>query len=211
MQNLKRCVQLNVYIKKLPASCRQQRCICLYAHTFSPHANSSCQTSGQKVKKCIHYIYTKYLFFIFKKCIHYIYTRKHISSRQQSFQRPHHYSPIPQICRQQAEIGQITTNHYCSSTPHAYPHFAGSRIKYTTQQSQATARLQQHSKKVHTHPAAGIYIFFRPLFPLPLKRQIWSIHPTGEEKKEKKGYEKVLKGIKRYEKGAKSGKRYKKR
>lgn len=122
--------------KKLPAGCRQQRCICLYAYVFSPHANSSGQASGQKVKKCIHYIYTKCPFFIFKKCIHYIYTRNHISSRQQYFQRPSHYSPTPQICRQQAEIGQITTNH---STPHAYPHFAGNRIKYTTQQSQATA------------------------------------------------------------------------
>lgn len=173
--------------KKLPAECRQQRCICLYAYIFSPHTNSSGQTIGQKVKKCIHYIYTKYPFFIFKKCTHYIYTRNHISSRQQYFQRPSpsHYSPTPQICRQQAEIGQITTNHYCSSTTHAYPHFAGNRIKHTTQQSQATARPQQHGKKVHTHPAAGIHIFFRPLFPLPSKRQTGSIHPTGEEKREK--------------------------
>ena len=189
-------------------SCRQNagsRDAYVYMRTFfSPHTSSSGQTSGQKVKKCIHYIYTKYPFFIFKKCTHYIYTRNHISSRQQYFQRPSHYSPTPQICRQQAEIGQITTNH---STPHAYPHFAGNRIKYTTQQSQATARPQQHGKKVHTHPAAGIYIFFRPLFPLPSKRQTWSIHPTVEEKKEKKGYEKVLKGIKRYEEGVKSGKR----
>ena len=95
--------------KKLPAGCRQQRCICLYAYIFSPHANSSGQTSGQKVKKCIHYIYTKYPFFIFKKCIHYIYTRNHISSRQQFFQRPHHYSPTPQTSRQQAETDQTTT------------------------------------------------------------------------------------------------------
>lgn len=58
--------------KKLPAECRQQRCICLYVYIFSPHANSSGQTSGQKVKKCIHYIYTKYPFFIFKK-VHTLY------------------------------------------------------------------------------------------------------------------------------------------
>lgn len=162
-------------------------CICLYAYIFSPHVNSSGQTSGQKVKKCIHYIYTKYPFFIFKKCIHYIYTRNHISSRQQSFHRPHHYSSIPKTIRQQAEIGQITTNHYCSFTPHAYPHFAGNRIKHTTQQSQATARPQQHGKEVHIYPAAGIHIFFRPFFPLPSKWQIGSIHPTGEEKKRKMG------------------------
>lgn len=174
------------YIQK---SCRQNagsRDAYVYIRTF--FATRKLQRAGQRAeskKKCIHYIYTKCPFFIFKKCIHYIYTRNHISSRQQYFQRPSHYSPTPQICRQQAEIGQITTNHYCSSTPHAYPHFAGNRIKYTTQQSQATARPQQHGKKVHTHPAADIYIFFRPLFPLPSKRQTGSIHPTVEEKREK--------------------------
>lgn len=97
-----------------------------------------------------------------KKCIHYIYTRNHISSRQQYFQRPSHYSPTPQICRQQAEIGQITTNHYCSSTPHSYPHFAGSRIKYTTQQSQATTMQPlQYIKKRYmlTQPQAYTYFF----------------------------------------------------
>ena len=90
-----------------------------------------------------------------KKCIHYIYTRNHISSRQQYFQRPSHYSPTPQICRQQAEIGQITTNHYCSSTPHSYPHFAGSRIKYTTMQP------LQYIKKRYmlTQPQAYTYFF----------------------------------------------------
>lgn len=132
--------------------------ICVH---FLPHANPSRQTSGQKVKKCIHYIYTKYPFFIFKKCIHYIYTRNHISSRQQSFQRPHHCSPIPQTSRQQAEIGQITTNHYYSSTPHAYPHFAGNRIKYTTQRSQATiTQPLQHSKKRYTLTKPQAYIHF---------------------------------------------------
>ena len=97
-----------------------------------------------------------------KKCIHYIYTRNHISSRQQYFQRPSHHSPTPQICRQQAEIGQITTNHYCSSTPHSYPHFAGSRIKYTTQQSQATTMQPlQYIKKRYmlTQPQAYTYFF----------------------------------------------------
>ena len=132
--------------------------ICVH---FFPHANPSRQTSGQKVKKCIHYIYTKYPFFIFKKCIHYIYTRNHISSRQQSFQRPHHCSPIPQTSRQQAEIGQTTTNHYYSSTPHAYPHFAGNRIKYTTQRSQATiTQPLQHSKKRYTLTKPQAYIHF---------------------------------------------------
>lgn len=146
--------------KKLPAFCRQQRCICLYAYIFSPHINFSGQTSGQKVKKCIHYIYAKYPFFMFKKCIHYIYTRNHISSRQQYFQRPSHYSPTPQICRQQAEIGQITTNHYCSSTPHAYPHFAGSRIKYTTQQSQATSETTTTRQKRYTLTPPQAYTYF---------------------------------------------------
>lgn len=124
--------------------------LCLYAYIFSPHANSSGQTSGQKVKKCIHYIYAKYPFFILKKCIHYIYTRNHISSRQQSFQRPSHYSPTPQICRQQAEIDQTTT-----LPPHVLQ-------TYTTQQSQATTMqpLQYIKKRyILTQPQAYIHFF----------------------------------------------------
>lgn len=145
-------------------SCRQNvgsRDAYVYMRTF--FATRKPQQANQRAesKKCIHYIYTKYPFFIFKKCIHYIYTRNHISSRQQSFQRPHHCSPIPQTSRQQAEIGQTTTNHYYSSTPHAYPHFAGNRIKYTTQRSQAT-RTQplQHSKKRYTLTKPQAYIHF---------------------------------------------------
>lgn len=146
-------------------SCRQNvgsRDAYVYMRTF--FATRKPQQANQRAesKKCIHYIYTKYPFFIFKKCIHYIYTRNHISSRQQYFQRPSHYSPTPQICRQQAEIGQITTNHYCSSTPHSYPHFAGSRIKYTTQQSQATTMQPlQYIKKRYmlTQPQAYTYFF----------------------------------------------------
>ncbi len=146
-------------------SCRQNvgsRDAYVYMRTF--FATRKPQQANQRAesKKCIHYIYTKYPFFIFKKCIHYIYTRNHISSRQQYFQRPSHYSPTPQICRQQAEIGQITTNHYCSSTPHAYPHFAGSRIKYTTQQSQATTMqpLQYiKNRYILTQPQTYTYFF----------------------------------------------------
>lgn len=146
-------------------SCRQNvgsRDAYVYMRTF--FATRKPQQANQRAesKKCIHYIYTKYPFFIFKKCIHYIYTRNHISSRQQYFQRPSHYSPTPQICRQQAEIGQITTNHYYSSTPHAYSHFAGSRIKYTTQQSQATTMQPlQYIKKRYmlTQPQAYIHFF----------------------------------------------------
>ena len=146
-------------------SCRQNvgsRDAYVYMRTF--FATRKPQQANQRAesKKCIHYIYTKYPFFIFKKCIHYIYTRNHISSRQQYFQRPSHYSPTPQICRQQAEIGQITTTHSCSSTPHSYPHFAGSRIKYTTQQSQATTMQPlQYIKKRYmlTQPQAYTYFF----------------------------------------------------
>ena len=113
------CIALRIHKKKLPAGdCRQQEhlqqerrpqgCICLRAYIFSPHTintqTPAGSTSGQKIKKCIHYIYTKYPFFMFKKCTHYIYTRNHTSSRQQPFQRLHHYSPTPQTCRQQAEI-----------------------------------------------------------------------------------------------------------
>ena len=130
-------------------SCRQNVCsrdAYVYMRTF--FATRKPQQANQRAES--------------KKCIHYIYTRNHISSRQQYFQRPSHYSPTPQICRQQAEIGQITTNHYCSSTPHSYPHFAGSRIKYTTQQSQATTMQPlQYIKKRYmlTQPQAYTYFF----------------------------------------------------
>ena len=155
--------------------------ICVH---FLPHANPSRQTSRQKVKKCIHYIYTKYPFFIFKKCTHYIYTRNHISSRQQYFQRPSHYSPTPQICRQQAEIGQITTNH---STPHAYPHFAGSRIKYTTQQSQATsATTTTRQKDTHSPRRRHIHIF-SPTFPASFKTADREHTSNRRRKKRKRG------------------------
>lgn len=157
--------------------------ICVH---FLPHANPSRQTSGQKVKKCIHYIYTKYPFFIFKKCIHYIYTRNHISSRQQYFQRPSHYSPTPQICRQQAEIYQTTT---------LPPHILQA---YTTQQSQATTMqpLQYIKKRyILTQPQAYTYFFAHFSRFLQNGRQGAYIRP--EKKKKKKGYEKVLKGIKR--------------
>lgn len=127
--------------KKLPAGCRQQRCICLYAYIFSPHANSSGQTSGQKVKKCIHYIYTKYPFFIFKKCIHYIYTRNHISSRQQYFQRPSHYSPTPQTSRQKQKQTKPLL--------FAYPHFAGIYNAAKPSNHNVTTTAQQ--KEVHTY------------------------------------------------------------
>lgn len=168
--------------------------ICVH---FLPHANPSRQTSRQKVKKCIHYIYTKYPFFIFKKCIHYIYTRNHISSRQQYFQRPSHYSPTPQICRQQAEIGQITTNHYCPSNPHAYPHFAGSRIKYITQQIQATsATTTTRQKGTHLLRRRHTHIF-SPIFPASFKTADREHTSDRRRKKREKG---VRKGVKRYKK-----------
>ena len=102
------CIALRIHKKSRRQPCGRRRCICLRAYIFftthNQHANSSGQASGQKkIKKCIHYIYTKYLFFMFKKCIHYICTRNH-TSRQQPFQRLYHYSPTPQTCRQQAEI-----------------------------------------------------------------------------------------------------------
>lgn len=112
------CIALRIHKKKLPAVLRTaaltaaalqaaEMYIFTCIHFFTTHnqyANSSGQHQRAQNKKCIHYIYTKYLFFMSKKCIHYIYTRNHTSSRQQPFQRPLHYSPTPQTCRQQAEI-----------------------------------------------------------------------------------------------------------
>lgn len=135
-------------------SCRQNagsRDAYVYMRTFfATHKPQQANQRAESKKKCIHYIYTKYPFFIFKKCIHYIYTRNHISSRQQYFQRPSHYSPTPQICRQQAEIYQTTT---------LPPHILQA---YTTQQSQATTMqpLQYIKKRyILTQPQAYTYFF----------------------------------------------------
>lgn len=147
----------------------------IYVH-FLPHANSSGQASGQKIKKCIHYIYTKYPFFIFKKCTHYIYTRNYISAGSSPSIGP--TTTLPSL--KPAGRGRNRPNHYSSTQ-----HFAG--IYNAAKPSNHNATTTIHQKEVHAYPAAGIRIFFRPLFPLPSKRQTWSIHPTVEEKKREKG------------------------
>lgn len=120
--------------KKLPAECRQQRCICLYTYIFSPHANSSGQTSGQKVKNA-YTIYTLNIHFLFSKSAYTIYIPETTFPASSS----HSNGPVTTLTSlNQPAAGRNRPNHY-SSTPHAYPHFAGSRIKYTTQQSQATS------------------------------------------------------------------------
>ena len=99
------------------------------------------------------------------------------------------------------------TNHHqpqLLSHQNAYPHFAGSRIKYTTQQSQSHQRDRNNTaKRVHTHPTAGIYIFFAH-FSRFLQNGKQEAYIRLQKKKEKKGYKrhkKVLKGGKRYKNG----------
>lgn len=162
--------------KKLPAECRQQRCICLYTYIFSPHANSSGQTSGQKVKNA-YTIYTLNIHFLFSKSAYtiYIYLKPHF---QPAAVIPTAPSLLlhPSTSRQQSETDQTTT-----LPPHILQAYNAAKP------SNHNATTTIHQKKVHTHPAAGIYIFFRPFFPLPSKRQTGSIHPTVEEKKRKRG------------------------
>lgn len=110
-------------------------------------------------KKNAYAIYTLNIHFLYSKSAYTIYTPETTFQAGSSPSSGPVTSPTPQICRQQAEIGQITTNH---STPHAYPHFAGSRIKYTTQQSQATTMqpLQYIKKRyILTQPQAYTYFF----------------------------------------------------
>lgn len=175
-------------------SCRQNagsRDAYVYMRTF--FATHKLQLADQRAesKKNAYTIYTLNIHFLYSKsaykCIHYIYTRNHISSRQQYFQRPSHYSPTPQICRQQAEIGQITTNHYCSSIPHAYPHFAGSRIKYTTQQSQATSETTTTRQKDTHSPRRRHTHIFSPIFPASFKTADREHTSDRRRKKRKRG------------------------
>lgn len=165
-------------------------CIYFFA-THNQHANSSGQAAGKKIKKCIHYIYTKYPFFMFKKCIHYIYTRNHTSSRQQPFQRLHHYSPTPQICRQQAEIWQITTNHYCSPTKIHTHILQAAELSIQRSKAKATTRPPQHDKKGYTLTQPQAYTYFFAHFSRFLQNGKQEAYIRPQKKKEKKG-------IKRY-------------
>lgn len=135
-------------------SCRQNagsRDAYVYMRTF--FATRKPQQANQRAesKKNAYTIYTLNIHFLYSKSAYTIlYTRNHISSRQQYFQRPSHYSPTPQICRQQAEIYQTTT---------LPPHILQA---YTTQQSQATTMqpLQYIKKRyILTQPQAYTYFF----------------------------------------------------
>lgn len=173
------CIALRIHKKKLQAVSRRQQehrqqerrpqgCICLRAYIFSPHTINT-QTpagrpAGKKIKKCIHYIYTKYLFFMSKKCIHYICTLNHTSSRQQPFQRLHHYSPTPQTCRQQAEIWQITTNHCCSPTKTHTHILQAAELSIKRSKAKPLAR----QKGTHSPSRRHMHIF-SPTFPASFK------------------------------------------
>lgn len=146
----------------------------IYVHFFTTRELQRADKRAES-KKCIHYIYTKYPFSILKKCIHYIYLKPHF---QPAAVIPTAPSLLlhPSTSRQQAETDQTTT-----LPPHILQAYNAAKP------SNHNATTTIHQKKVHTHPAAGIYIFFRPFFPLPSKRQTGSIHPTVEEKKRKRG------------------------
>ena len=130
--------------------------ICVH---FLPHANPSRQTSGQKVKK-MHTLY--------------IHPKPHF---QPAAVLPTAQSLLSHPANLPA-AGRNIPNNYSPTS-----HFAG--IYNAAKPSNHNATTTIHQKEVHTYPAAGIYIFFRPFFPLPSKRQTWSIHPTVEEKREK--------------------------
>ena len=195
------CIALRIH-KKAAGSPAGGGDAYVYVHTFFHHTQSTrkLQRAGQrakKIKKCIHYIYTKYLFFMFKKCIHYIYTRNHTSSLQQSFQRLHHYSPTPQTCRQQAEIWQTTTNHYCSPT-HTHTHILqAAELSIQRSKAKATTRPPQHDKKgTYSSSRRHIHIF-SPTFPASFKAADREHTSNRRRKKREKRYKKVQKGIKR--------------
>lgn len=161
--------------------------------THNQHANSSGQASGQKIKKCIHYIYTKYPFFYVQK-VHTLYMHP-----KPHFQPAAAIPTAPPLLSHPANLpaaGRNMTNHHQPlplSNQNAYPHFAGSRIKHTTQQSQTTSAAKRYTL---TQPQAYTYFFAHFSRFLQNGKQEADIRPP--KKKEKKGYKKVLKGDKRY-------------
>lgn len=119
----------------------------IYVHFFTTRELQRADKRAES-KKCIHYIYTKYPFSILKKCIHYIYTWNHISSQQQSFQRPRHYSYIPQPAGSSQKQTKPLLFH---------PTFC----RHITQQSQATTMQPlQYIKKRYTLTPPQAYTYF---------------------------------------------------
>lgn len=207
------CIALRIH-KKAAGSLAGGGDAYVYMRTFfNPRKLQRAAPTSKKQKKCIHYIYTKYPFFMFKKCIHYIYTRNHTSSRQQPFQRLHHYSPTPQTCWQQAEIWQITTNHYCSPTKTHTHILQAAELSIQRSKAKVTARPLQHGKKGTYSPSRRHIHIFSPTFPASFKTADREYTSGRRRKKRKKGikrHKKVLKGDKRYKKWVKGIKREKK-
>lgn len=162
-------------------SCRQNagsRDAYVYMRTF--FATRKPQQANQRAesKKNAYTIYTLNIHFLYSKSAYTIYTHIH--------PKPH-FQPAAVLPTAQSLLshpanlpaaGRNIPNNYSPTS-----HFAG--IYNAAKPSNHNATTTIHQKEVHTYPAAGIYIFFRPFFPLPSKRQTWSIHPTVEEKREK--------------------------
>ena len=159
-------------------SCRQNagsRDAYVYIRTF--FATRKLQRAGQRAesKKNAYTIYTLNVHFLYSKSAYTIYTP------ETTFPAGRVLPTAQSLLSHPANLpaaGRNIPNNYSPTS-----HFAG--IYNAAKPSNHNATTTIHQKEVHTYPAAGIYIFFRPFFPLPSKRQTGSIHPTVEEKREK--------------------------
>lgn len=173
------CIALRIHKKKLPAECRQQKCICLYAYIF--FTTHKLQRADQRAKnKKVHTLY--------------IHPKPH-------FQQAAALPTAPPLLSHPANLptaGRNMTNHHqplLLSHQNAYPHFAGSRIKHTTQQSQTTSAAKRYTL---TQPQAYAYFFAH--FSRFLQNGKQEVYIRPQKKKEKndiKRHKKVLKGIKK--------------
>lgn len=146
-------------------SCRQNvgsRDAYVYMRTFFATRKPQQANQQAESKKNAYTIYTLNIHFLYSKSAYTIYTPE---------------TTFPAGSSTSA-AGRNRPNNYSSTS-----HFAG--IYNAAKPSNHNATTTIYQKEVHTYPAAGIHIFFRPLFPLPSKRQTWSIHPTVEEKRKK--------------------------
>lgn len=172
-------------------SCRQNagsRDAYVYMRTF--FATHKLQRADQRAesKKNAYTIYTLNVHFLYSKSAYTIYTPETTFPAGSSTSN----GPVTTLpprkfagSRQKQDKLPPTTTALPS---HTHTHILrAAELSIQRSKAKPPARPQQHGNKIHTHPAAGIYIFFRPLFPLPSKRQTGSIHPTVEEEKREKG------------------------
>lgn len=167
--------------------------ICVH---FFTNANSSGQTSGQKIKNA-YTIYTLNIHFLYSKSAHTIYTPETTfpagsspSSGPVTTLPPRKFAGSRQ---KQDKLPPTTT----ALPPHTHTHILRA-AELSIQRSKAKPqRDHNNTAKRYTFTQPQAYTYFFAHFSRFLQNGRQGAYIRPEKKKEKKGYENVLKGIKR--------------